>query len=150
LETVADHLGAHARRRLTNKKEVTEFIGYLFFVERPKRAYLVFSVVSGFFSSIFSVDFALDFLVCLVLALAFGFVLAAPSVVELDFSVAVSLFFSVAGGVAGLAGVAGVAWAKLTALNTKVVSTRTKALIAFFTVSPPFGSLDAGLLLVFK
>lgn len=111
---------------------------------------MVFSVVSVFFSSIFSVDFWLDFLVCLVFAFAFDFVLPVSSLVELDFSVAVSLFFSLAGGVAGLAGVAGVAWAKLTALNTKVVSTRTKALIAFFTVSPPFGSLDAGLLLAFK
>jgi hypothetical protein len=110
-----------------------------------------FSIVSVFFSSIFSVDFSLAFLVRLVLAFApFDFVLPVSSLVELDFSVAVSFFFSVAGGVAGLAGVAGVAWAKLAALNTNVIATKTKALIAFFTESPPFGWLDAGLLLVFK
>jgi hypothetical protein len=109
-----------------------------------------FSIVSVFFSSIFSVDFSLAFLVPLLLAFAFDFVLPGSSLVELDFSIAVSFFFSVAGGVAGLAGVAGVAWAKLAALNTNIMTTKTKALIAFFIESPPFGGLDGGLLLVFK
>jgi hypothetical protein len=56
------------------------------------------------------------------------------------FSDFISVFFSIAGagGVAGVAGVAGLAWAKLTPLKATVISTTTKTLSAFFTISPPF------------
>jgi hypothetical protein len=151
LGTAAGPFVAHAIVRVKQKRG-NRIRRLPLWVERLRENYLVFfSIVSVFFSSIFSVDFSLAFLVRLVLAFApFDFVLPVSSLVELDFSVAVSFFFSVAGGVAGLAGVAGVAWAKLAALNTNVIATKTKALIAFFTESPPFGWLDAGLLLVFK
>jgi hypothetical protein len=97
------HFVAHAIVRVKQKRG-NRIRRLPLWVERLRENYLVFfSIVSVFFSSIFSVDFSLAFLVRLVLAFApFDFVLPVSSLVELDFSVAVSFFFSVAGGVAGL------------------------------------------------
>jgi hypothetical protein len=143
----------HSRSACTNEKGVTESLDHPFWSRSSAGDYLVFfSVASDFFSSglslllsVISEDFLADFLVLVFLALPL-----VSSDLSAVFSMAFSLFFSVAAGVAGFAGVAGVACAKLTPLNANRVNATRKALIVFCTVSPPFNVLDVVATIRFK